>query len=1462
MSKKTLYTVAFLFLYVFISTVSFGQAPVANFTSNVSGGCAPLVVNFQDQSTGNPTTWTWDLGNSSTSSKANPSVFYFTPGVYQIKLTVTNASGTITQTGTITVYENPAPDFVSDFQQGCAPLKVQFTDQSTAGTGNTNATWAWDFGNGTKSSDQNPVVEYNTPGTFPVVLKVTNDKGCSKVVTKTNYINATPGVQPSFTTTVPSPCAAPFPVIFTNTSTGPGHIVYTWDFGDGIVNVDSTNKSKKHTYTTNGIYPVTLIMSSDLGCSDTLRKDSAVFIPVVTTDFTIPDTICVNQSDTFFNASSINPASSVWQFSDGTTINSINAVKAFTSPGNYTVKLTNTYGNCTKDTTKSIVISPLPVPLFKPSQSAQCKPDLTVSFENQSQNGANFMWDFGDSTAVQNTITPDAVSHTFTQYGTFTVTLTAFNANGCSATYSQKITVAQPTIKFANLPTEGCLDFTLKPIAKIVSPTPISSFSWDFGDGSPTASDSLPTHVYTKQGTYNISLTITTADGCTVSDSVSNAVRLGSKPTVAFTAAPLDECANQGVTFTNQSTPPDAPVTWDFGDGTGSTAPNPFHLYTDTGYFQVKLIVNNNGCRGQSISPQQYVHIKPPIARFTLIPDCSTPYRYSLRDLSIFDPGSAGHRTWLWNLPDGSTSNAQSPPLYQFPGPGNYSITLTISNGTCTNTLQRTIVIVDKTPSIAFNTAGTCKPANILLHAVANNASEVVRYTWIIEGKTIVSGGSDNLYYFTKSGDITLHLTTTDQYGCSYSTSKVIHINGPNAAFQGKNVQGCIGLTSTFSDLSKTDSVNQLVSWTWDFGDSTARVTQTTPGPVDHIYNTAGIFSPTLIVGDASGCYDSISLKDLVKISSLKAKLDVTARVCFGFPMKYQNLSSGDFNSSVWSLGDHTPPFIMNNQSATYMYKDTGFYTVKLVITDQFGCKDSVTLDSAVQVSKPRASFSVNDSVSFCPPFDVTFTNTSTFADRAIWDFGTGAFSNQWNVGKLYTVPGSYKVILSVYSPDGSCRSDASTTIILKDTSDAKITYDPLLGCRPMLVNINGLGKYQSANFYWDFGDGNTTDTTSNEISHVYNDLGTFIPKVILTESSGCVIPVAGTDTINIKGAKAFFKIDKRVYCDSANLLIQDSTTYNEPIKYLWNFGDGTYSTDSVPSHQYTQPGIYPVYLAIQSVSGCKDTAFLSTPIKVVQSPLISITGDSIVCQNQFMVHNGVFDRQDTSQVQWAWVFPNGQYANVQNPVKQQYKDSGDFAVQAVALNSSGCADTTYKHIRVNPLPSTTLPSAITTQVGYPVQIPATYSPNVISYVWSPTSTLNCSDCPEPIASPKFNTDYTVSFTDSNGCRNTATVRVIVVCKNANVFVPNTFSPNGDGNNDVFYVRGRGLERVKSLRIFNRWGQIVFERSNFPVNDASYGWDGTFNGNKPQAGVYIYQLEVFCENSQVVHFEGNVALIQ
>jgi gliding motility-associated-like protein len=149
-----------------------------------------------------------------------------------------------------------------------------------------------------------------------------------------------------------------------------------------------------------------------------------------------------------------------------------------------------------------------------------------------------------------------------------------------------------------------------------------------------------------------------------------------------------------------------------------------------------------------------------------------------------------------------------------------------------------------------------------------------------------------------------------------------------------------------------------------------------------------------------------------------------------------------------------------------------------------------------------------------------------------------------------------------------------------------------------------------------------------------------------------------------------------------------------------------------------------------------------------------------------------------------------------------------------------------------------------------------------VSYSWQPQNDLSCTDCPRPIATPKYSTDYTITVTDSNSCRVSSKVQVIVLCQGAKVFVPNTFSPNGDGANDIFFVQGTGLARIKSLRVFNRWGEVVFEKRDFAVNDPSIGWDGTFKGQKAAPDVYIYQLEVFCENSEVIRTEGNVALIR
>jgi gliding motility-associated-like protein len=119
-----------------------------------------------------------------------------------------------------------------------------------------------------------------------------------------------------------------------------------------------------------------------------------------------------------------------------------------------------------------------------------------------------------------------------------------------------------------------------------------------------------------------------------------------------------------------------------------------------------------------------------------------------------------------------------------------------------------------------------------------------------------------------------------------------------------------------------------------------------------------------------------------------------------------------------------------------------------------------------------------------------------------------------------------------------------------------------------------------------------------------------------------------------------------------------------------------------------------------------------------------------------------------------------------------------------------------------------------------------------------------------------------VNVVDENGCRATSNIVVKVICENKNYFLPNTFSPNNDGQNDVFYPRGRSLDRIQSMRIFNRWGELVFERKNFPPNSQADGWNGLIAGKPAASDAYVYIIEVVCENGQVIPIKGNVTLIR
>jgi gliding motility-associated-like protein len=164
--------------------------------------------------------------------------------------------------------------------------------------------------------------------------------------------------------------------------------------------------------------------------------------------------------------------------------------------------------------------------------------------------------------------------------------------------------------------------------------------------------------------------------------------------------------------------------------------------------------------------------------------------------------------------------------------------------------------------------------------------------------------------------------------------------------------------------------------------------------------------------------------------------------------------------------------------------------------------------------------------------------------------------------------------------------------------------------------------------------------------------------------------------------------------------------------------------------------------------------------------------------------------------------------------------------------------------------------------VGTGINLPVTYNSTMKQYTWTPAKDLSCTGCAVPFANPKFTTRYKIAVTDSNNCRASSEVMVNVVCNNKNYFIPNTFTPNSDGVNDVFYPRGSSIDRVQSMRVFNRWGEVVFEKRNFTVNSIQDGWNGMFQGRPANADTYIYTVEFVCENGQIVPYKGNVTLLR
>lgn len=1326
-----------------ITTVGSAQLR-ADFTATPVTGCPPMVVSFTDKSTGSPVSWKWDLGNGTTSFLQNPIATYFTPGSYNIKLTVSNASGkdSIVKSQYVVVNALPVAYFSASDTTGCFPLKVQFKDSSIAGSGSV-AKWQWDFGDGALSSDQNPSHTYTSPGTFNVILRVFNTTGCSAVLTKKAYITTSTGVKAGFSfLTVPG-CQNPAPVKFVNESSGTGTLNYKWDFGDGNTST-ATNPTNNYK---GGIYTVKLIAANSIGCSDTIVKNSAVAVGLIKAQFSSADTVCDGQNIKFTNTSTpSNYTSSKWDFGDGSTSTLTNPDKVYASPGSYKVKLVVVLDACKDSVTKTVTVLSKPVAAFTASNVSGCTVPLNVSFSNQSSNGNLYKWSFGDGdTSIQKNPV-----HGYTSGGTYSVSLTVSN-HGCSATISKDNLVNLTPLKIEsikNLGVKGCVPLTASPVAVMKDNLPVASYQWDFGDGS-KSSDATPSHTYTTSGVYDVKLIVATTSGCTDTFTFKEAVRVGIKPATKITADANEVCADLAVNFTGTVTNGTVDQwKWFFGDGGTASEQNPKYTYKDTGYFDVTLISENFGCEDTLIM-KKFLYVRPPIARFDTSYLCNDPLKKSFIDRSV------GANSWNWNFGDGSTSTSQNP-SHTYSNTGNYPVVLIIANGACHDTASTYVRVINEHGKLSVSDSVSCINAPTVFGIKEINKSNISNYSWYVNGMpgNAINTNYDTIVFrYNSPGTYSPVVIITDLLNCYDTISSTVSIKsyGPKVAFGSAAPSTCLGNTITFFDSSKTDGIHPITQYVWSYGEGGSQTY--TAGPFFHNYSAIGTFDVKMVVKDSYGCVDSSTKVGFVSITKPVAKFSVSdTSQCPSAPITFKNASSGVALTYQWNFGDGTTS---DQNSPVHSFNGVGTYKVLLIATDKNGCTAS---DSAIiHVAAIKANFSMSDTFSTCPPLVVNITNQSSNYSSLNWDFGDGGNSQLTNPSHTYTYPGKYTVKLTVKSGD-VCIDELTKYVVIEGPS-GKFDYSPKEACKPGKVDYT-ISSKNSIKYVWDFNDGTTIFSVNPTVSHTYENAGFYVPKIILEDSFGCKLAVPGLDTVKIYSVNTNIVSNTRIACDSDFVLFHDSTSTNDVVKnVLWNFGDGTTSTLRNPTHSYTDAGFYSVQLITTTNFGCSDTSYSKNYIKAVSKPLVKILGDTSACETGKLQFEAGFVRQDTSAIRWSWDFGNGNSSDKQKPDSQIYSKSSSYNVALSATNSDGCVNTVTRTAVIHPIPA--IDAGLNTVICR-FDTYALTATGANSYSWSSNPFLSCTNCATQQIKPDSTSTYYVTGKTAFGCTNIDSVKISV----------------------------------------------------------------------------------------------------
>ncbi len=633
-------------------------------------------------------TYDWDFGDGTTATGANPTHSYDDDGTYTVTVTVTDDQGTeVSDTATITV-ANLDPVITS-----MSAPDTQ-TNQSTAlsavatdAPGDTLA-YAWDFGDGTTATGSAVNHTWTTSGTYTVTLTVTDDDGGSSSQTASVDVGGTP---PSISALSLSDGDEGDSLAFSISATDPtgGTLSYAWDLGDGST---ATGSSVSHTYTDDGDYTVSVVVTSSNGESNTTSGTSSIANVDPTIDAMVaPDG---DQGDSLsFSASASDPGDDTltytWDFGDGNTATGSAPAHSYASGGTYTVTLTVTDGDggsaSQTETVDIVATDPILNSWTHPDGTEGVGIAFTADATDGAGNDATITWDFGDGT----TGTGSAASHTYADDGSYTVTVTVTDDAGNAISQTSTVTVANadPLIVLGDAPSgfEGdALDFSAS--ASDVAADTVTLL-WDFGDGD-LALGEAPSHAYDDDGTYTVTVTATDEDGGS-STAEFDVVIDNADPTGLLTTDTTGDEGDSLYFGVITSDPGDDTVTatWSFGDGSDDvTGHIVSHVFADDGAFTVTLTLTDEDGGEATYEVDVTVDNVAPIFQLPLTAP-AVAYEGSTYEATLVatDPGDDEVTFTLVSGPDGMTLDATTgeiswDPTFEQAAEGSASVTVRASD--------------------------------------------------------------------------------------------------------------------------------------------------------------------------------------------------------------------------------------------------------------------------------------------------------------------------------------------------------------------------------------------------------------------------------------------------------------------------------------------------------------------------------------------------------------------------------------------------------------------------------------------------------------------------------------------------------------------------------------------------------------------------------------------------------------